>query len=261
MRETNIYPYYAFGYNYYILRYNSEGIPVHGTHDGLIARLDKFFARLHELDLRVTSTAAADLEAIRELARKMPENAKADKALAAQVKKAVDKLDATLDAELQLRSAFVVTPKRFSLESMLEKPADLFARNVLLSLPRICQFDFSQACRCIAFGLPTAAAFHLMRGVEGVLRHYYCSIVRRGRVGTLLWGPMVVHLRRRDAPLSALLDNLDNIRVNYRNPTQHTDARYDIDGAQDLLAVSIDATNRMERRALSEMSPSSKPTS
>src|SRR5687768_8452371 len=87
-----------------------------------------------------------------------------------------------------------------------------------------------------------------MRGTEGVLRHYYCAIVKKSRVKTLLWYAMVDHLRkRRDAPPKALTDNLDNIRVNFRNPTQHPDARYDMQEAQDLFALSIDVVNRMTR--------------
>ena len=87
-----------------------------------------------------------------------------------------------------------------------------------------------------------------MRCVEGTLRAYYCSIVRKGRVAKLMWFEMLAHLsKRRDAPPKPVRDNLDNIRSNFRNPTQHPDARYDIDEAQDLLAVSIDAINRMAR--------------
>lgn len=87
-----------------------------------------------------------------------------------------------------------------------------------------------------------------MRCLEAVLREYYSSLIKRQRVTPLLWGPMVQHLRRRrDAPPKALLDHLDNIRVNFRNPTQHPDARYELEEAQDLLSVSIDALNRMAR--------------
>ena len=72
---------------------------------------------------------------------------------------------------------------------------------------------------------------------------------------------MIEHLeKRRDAPLKPLMDNLDNIRVNFRNPTQHPEARYDMDGAQDLLSISIDVVNRMikdlDDRGLSHIEPS-----
>ena len=125
------------------------------------------------------------------------------------------------------------------------------AKGVFEALPDISKYDFMEAGKCIAFERATAAAFYTMRGTEGVLRHYYCSIIKRGRVAKLMWYDMVQHLRkRRDAPPKALLDNLDNIRLNFRNPTQHPEARYDMDEAQDLLSLSIDAINRIYKDLL-----------
>ena len=87
-----------------------------------------------------------------------------------------------------------------------------------------------------------------MRAVEGALRNYYVAIVKRQRVKDLLWGPMIRHLqKRRSPPPAPLLDHLDSIRANFRNPTQHPEARYDLDEAQDLMAVCIDALNRLVR--------------
>jgi hypothetical protein len=57
---------------------------------------------------------------------------------------------------------------------------------------------------------------------------------------------MVEHLRKRRATLTRpLLDNLDNIRHSFRNPTQHPDKIYDIQEVQDLFGLCIDAVNRM----------------
>jgi hypothetical protein len=48
-----------------------------------------------------------------------------------------------------------------------------------------------------------------------------------------------------------MLDHLDHIHVNFRNPTQHREARYDLEEAQDLLSLSIDALNRMAKSCAS----------
>lgn len=246
MKKTEIFEYWAFGYNYYLLRYRSLGLPVHGSTDSLIAQLDEFFTYVENLNLQVTKRAASDLQVIYRRAKEMAKDAEVDRELASDVTTAINKADATLEAELKLRDAFIVTPKRFDLEYLLEEPSELFAAGVFSLLPPICRFDLASACKAIAYALPTAAAFHLMRGTEGALCFYYRTIVKRGRVAPLMWGNMIAHLRgRRDAPSKAILDHLDNIRANFRNPTQHPDARYDIDEAQDLLAVSIDAINRM----------------
>lgn len=246
MRETNIYEYYCFGYNYYVLRYMTLGKSVHEGRSSLLNSMKEFFSFLHDLDLQVTKKAAVGLFRVAEKAKKLPKDAKVDKALADEIQESMEKLDATLDAELQLRSAYVVTPKRIPLDNLLKNPGQIFASGTFQQLPDICQYDFREACLCIAFGRPTASAFHILRGTEGALRDYYCFIVKQNRVKPLLWKNMVDHLRkRRDAPPKALMDNLDNIRVNFRNPTQHPEARYDMDGAQDLLGISVDVVNRM----------------
>lgn len=246
MQETEIFKYYAFGYNYFILHFRIEGRKVHGEKDTLISNLDAFFKTLDDLNLQVTKTGATGLRNIRQEIENLPKDANVDSALAKKVKAEIDKIDTTLDSELKLRSAFIITPKRYDLDYLLKNPQNLFGSSIFNKLPVICQFDFQQACRCAAFSLPTSAAFHLMRGTEGVLRYYYCSIVKHSRVKYLMWNDIVQHLRkRRDMPPKPLLDGLDNIRYNFRNPTQHPEARYDMDEAQDLLSVSIDAVNRM----------------
>jgi len=247
MREIDIYRYYSSGYNYNVLRFISEGGPIHGK-SSLISIIDSFLSFLNELNLQVTLTAAEELLELRKRIEVLSKESKIDTALSTEVRTIINKIDTTLDAELKLRSAFIVTPKRFQLENLLEKPENIFGSQIFQKLPPICQFDFKEACRCIAFDLPTSAAFHIMRGTEGVLRFYYCSIVKRKRVQRLLWNEMIEHLRkRRGPPEKALMDNMDNIRYNFRNPTQHPDARYHIDQAQDLLAIGVDVINRMIR--------------
>ena len=81
-----------------------------------------------------------------------------------------------------------------------------------------------------------------------MLRDYYCSVVKQKRLPETkrMWYPMVEQMRkRRNPPPSELLDALDQIRQNYRNPTQHPDARYDIDMAQDLVGICIPVINQM----------------
>jgi hypothetical protein len=44
-----------------------------------------------------------------------------------------------------------------------------------------------------------------------------------------------------------LLNNLDDVRMHFRNPTQHPEKTYDIEEAQDLWGRCVDATNRMSK--------------
>ena len=62
-----------------------------------------------------------------------------------------------------------------------------------------------------------------------------------------MWGPMTNELRAKKSkkPPDVVLNSLDLVRTSYRNPTQHPDATYDIQSAQDLMGVCIDLVNRM----------------
>ena len=178
MRKLTIYDFYAFGYRYFLLRNLSFGISIHGE-DGLLSDIDEFFHIVDQLGLDVTRKVGQDLNEIAEYAMKLPKEAIVDAVLADKVEKAVNKLDATLDAELRQRYSYILTPKRFREEHLLDAPGKLFKVGVFEELPYISKYDFKEACKCIAFDFPTAAAFHLMRGTEAVLKQYYRCIVNR----------------------------------------------------------------------------------
>src|SRR5712692_3802367 len=152
----------------------------------------------------------------------------------------------TLFAEAENRMTYVVTEKRLQVTKLLNAVAELFAPNVFEKLPDVAKYDFSEAGKCTAFERSTGAASHLLRGTEATLREFYSRIVKRERVNPLLWGPMVEGLRRRRTPPPrVLLDNLDNIRHNFRNPTQHPEKIYDIQEVQDLFGLCVEVVNRM----------------
>lgn len=154
---------------------------------------------------------------------------------------------ATLQAECAGEMAFFVSEKRYSVEKLLHDCRELIGGEVFDLLPELAQHDVNEAGRCLAFELPTAAAFHMLRATEEVLRGFYRSWVRRNRLNEpWLWKAMVDDLNRKTTkPPKALLDNLDNIRRSFRNPTNHPEKVYDLDEAQDLFGLSIEALRRM----------------
>ncbi|GAA1956019.1 hypothetical protein GCM10009798_14180 [Nocardioides panacihumi] len=167
---------------------------------------------------------------------------------AREVSRLASNLEDAVWAEAEVQVAFITREKRYDVNRLLSNVGSLMASGVYDGLPVISQGDFAAAGRCIAFELPTAAAFHLMRGTEDALRDFYRRIVKRERVDPPLWYQMTEHLRkRRDTPPEALMNNLDNIRRSFRNPTQHPEKVYDIDEAQDLMSLSIDVVTRMQR--------------
>ncbi|MDQ8037424.1 MAG: hypothetical protein REI12_08385, partial [Pedobacter sp.] len=100
---------------------------------------------------------------------------------------------------------------------------------------------------CILFGEATAAAFHILRATQSVLKSYYYIHRKQNRLANPMWANMIDQLRAKtkNKPPAALLSALDLIRTEYRNPTQHPHATYQIDSAQDLLGVCIDVIGKM----------------
>lgn len=172
---------------------------------------------------------------------------KLKKAEARMLGEAVTQVRDTLMAEAEGLQAFFTSDKRYEVNRLLGDVQSLMGAGVFGALPHISQLDFQEAGRCVAFELPTAAAFHLLRGTEAALRDYYCRIVKQNRVDPQTWGAMTDHLRRRShlRPPDVLLDGLDHLRRGFRNPTQHPEKIYEVDEVQDLMGVCFDAASRM----------------
>lgn len=210
--------------------------------------IDQFISNLNDFSLTATGRASVKLRKFREKMSNVDEEHVLSKEEADELQSIMKEIRPTLLAELGGMIAYVVSDKRYRVEHLLEEIYALFGEDYVHSVPLFADNDFQEAGRCIAFERPTAAAFHLLRGTESVLREYYCHKIKRNR-STLTWGPMVTSLRamRRNKPPTELLDHLDGIRRNFRNPTAHPEKVYDTSEAQDLLGVSIDVVNWMCR--------------
>ena len=217
---------------------------------GILQNIDKCLNALDELGLKVTKIAAWELRKFRgELAKISDKSSLLSEEQCVKLKQICITLRSTLEAELQTLEAFVVTPKRFDIDKLLNNIGSLMSPGIFSALPDIVRYDLTEAGKCITFGRPTAAAFHLLRGTEAVLRHFYCTLIHRKRVSTLLWGDITKDLRTRKTTkkYTTLYNNLDNIRLSYRNPTQHPEATYDIDAVQDLLPLCFEVITRMTK--------------
>ena len=210
--------------------------------------LDMFFQNLDEIGLQVTERAAWKLrEILTQLQGKDPDATLTDDE-AQTLRKAATEVRNTLEAEIYGFEAYVVTPKRLDVKRLTDDPGSLFAPKVFGKLPSLAQYDLSEAAKCIAFERSTAAAFHILRATEDVLRDFYTALARQKRVDRM-WGPMVSDLKKRPKAKKhlVLLAHLDNIRLSFRNPTQHPEATYDIHEVQDLWGLCVDAINRMAK--------------
>ena len=245
MKSTSILRYIFFGTALRYLQDVRVGQRARGT-DYVEHNVNQLLEMLAEFELPVTIRAAYRLyETLAKLST-FDEDHTLTADEAKEIQEIAEQLRPTLFAEAEGNVAYIVTDKRVDINKLLSDVGGLFAPDVYSSLPEVAQHDFKEAGRCIAFELPTAGAFHLLRGTEDVLRSFYRSVVKRNRV-ELMWGPMVKSLRERsrNAPSKTLLNNLDNIRLSFRNPTQHPDKIYDIQEVQDLMGLCVDVVNRM----------------
>ncbi|HZW94656.1 MAG TPA: hypothetical protein VFF64_17030 [Candidatus Eremiobacteraceae bacterium] len=248
MQNKSIFRYFYFGTSVRYLQDVSAGYRIHDVPAGamVLTNLDRFSATLVELGLQVTERAAESLKSFANDLRKLPQDAVLTEPQAKTINGLMQRIRPTLEAELQGFEAYVVTPKRIDVTRLLKDVPFLFASGTFSKLPDIARYDLNECGKCIAFERPTAAAFHLLRATESVLRLYYCVQVKRSRVD-LMWGPMVQLLRGRAKSKEAemLLNNLDDIRFHFRNPTQHPEKTYDVDEVQDLWGRCVDAISRM----------------
>jgi hypothetical protein len=249
VQEELILRYIWFGTVLRFLQDADETCRIRGK-DRIENNLRSFIRGLDELGMTITMNAAkqAGLPRILGELEKADPDALLSREQARELVVAVGNTRLTLDAESREKKAFVTEPKRWDVQSLLTNPGALFGKGVFEQLQAPAAYDFSEACKCIAFERSTAAAFHMLRGTESVLRAFYCHQVRRKRLPERrrTWAAVLEQMRQKSKPPpKALLDNLDAIRHNFRNPTQHPEEIYSIDQAQDLLGLVIPAVNAM----------------
>lgn len=169
------------------------------------------------------------------------------KELAGSIEEEFEKIENIIFAEALTKKIYILAQRRFNTEYLLSEPEKLLKEGAFAKLDEIARTDFSSSCRCILFGEPTASAFHILRATESVLKSYYAHHRRQNRLPKPMWGSMVdqLKMKTRNKPPAALIASLDLIRTAYRNPTQHPEAVYEIDSAQDLFGVCLDVIGKM----------------
>ena len=246
MKKQPIYKYYWFGTCERYLQDAHKDMSM-SQESGVPYNIKCFLRNLNDLGLIVTLRVAEPR--LRPLLKELEGVAVLEDEQAIRLRKAMDEIRTTLDAEIEDITAFTPTPKRLDLNKLLDDVGGLFGPDVFDSLPDIARYDFMEAGKCMAFERSTATAFHILRATESVLRFYYEQMVRRNRISSRMWGPIVNDLRKHalTKKFDILNNHLDNIRNSFRNPTQHPEATYDIHEVQDLWAVCVDVVNRMIR--------------
>jgi len=148
---------------------------------------------------------------------------------AASIKEALSHFEISLQSDFGTRDTFIVSQKAaFSTTVLAEQGQTAVSEQCLILVPEIA-FDLADGCRCLAFELPTAAAFHLFRAVEAMVKSYGESIrkkpfttqeKKRGLGGYAnCLKQTSLHVDKR------IINSIEQIASLHRNPTMHPDMR------------------------------------
>jgi hypothetical protein len=180
MIEKNIAWLLTFGATQEFLeRIVVASMSIHGDSQ-IVDMMEYFLDNLSQLGFTVTLRAANELIALKDELSKSDKGAKITEDQVQKLNRIMRGLWPTLNAESRGMVAYIVSERRYPIEGLTEDISRLFGKGVFDGLPDIARQDFSEAGKCLAFERPTAAAFHMLRAVESVLRHYYCQKVKRG---------------------------------------------------------------------------------
>ena len=119
---------------------------------------------------------------------------------------------------------YLVTPKgAFDLPSLIENGQACFPEELQVKVPESIS-DIQQGTRCIAFELPTAAAFHLHRANEAVLLRYYDQVSGgQKRPKNRNMGAILKKLEDSNWGAPLVLSSLKALKDFHRNPVIHAD--------------------------------------
>lgn len=132
-----------------------------------------------------------------------------------------EKFETALSAELA-RKAIYAVPRRGLYDGfeLSERADSQFSDEIIRTLGDHGREDMKAAGRALAFGMPEASCFHLIRAIEGVLSRYFHALSGQQIKGDALWRGGLTHLasmKGKDAPDTRIITYLGDIEARYRS--------------------------------------------
>lgn len=161
------------------------------------------------------------------------------------IKSVFEMFEPTLSSEFaKLHTYYIPSVGIFPTDSLLNQPEKMFSESANL-IPDETLIEIKEVGKCLAFSLPTAAGFHLMRSVESMLRHYY-EVLSKGasrpaRGATGIYFDAILQLPGVDKELHAALKQIKTL---YRDPIAHPEVVLTGPEAISLLGVVQSAISR-----------------
>ena len=170
------------------------------------------------------------------------------------------RLQTLLEGELAVQPVYHVWPKRaYNIEVLVTEGERLFSLAVIAELNDEEKHNIKEAGKCLAFEVPTAAAFHVFRCAESVLRRYYELVIGHlPKPKMRNWGMYIRNLRKCGAD-QTVITILEQIKDLHRNPVIHPEKAMENEEALSLIGIIDSALNAMVadmRKRREETSPS-----
>lgn len=165
-----------------------------------------------------------------------------------EVRDAAKEFETVLRNECLIMDTYFVSKKGTYSKDLIENAHHHIPEPTRGRLPDQTRMDFDQAGKCIAFDVPTAAAFHLLRGTEAVIKKYYELIVpgpKKASPKMRNWGTYIRLMKNHGGDNHAML-LLDHLRDVYRNPVLHPEEIYTDERVQVLFGICISAVVLLE---------------
>jgi hypothetical protein len=134
-----------------------------------------------------------------------------------------DQLENNFEREYRNLSVFTVTPKGlYDTRLLIEKGEEKFLETTRSVFnPRVI-YDLQQSGKCLAFEVPTAMAFHVMRATESLIKKYYEVLAGKPwPYPQRDWGKYIAELEKFPDVNVVITGRLKEIKNLNRNPLIH----------------------------------------
>ena len=166
---------------------------------------------------------------------------------AGDIEEGLKDLDAVLEAECLTLDTYTVLQKgAYSTSDLIERAEIMVPQETRKTLDDAVIKDIREAGRCLVFDLPTAAGFHVLRGVELVMADLWRKKTTGGKKPPN-WGKYIEQFKESGVD-DKITSMLDNIRTLYRNPITHPEHTLTDSEAIVLFGLGIAAIQQMVDR-------------
>ena len=126
----------------------------------------------------------------------------------------------------------------FDTSDLIDRADEIIPETLRGRLGDDCILDLKQAGPCLAFELPTAAGFHMMRATESSMWAYWEHLEKTKRPRNSNWGNAIQDLEQHSGSDPKVVAALKQLKDLHRNPVVHPEVVLTMDEALSLWAVA-----------------------